>query len=77
MVAHDVGSLIHTIEEAVLPAGSTGGNYICPYCSLRNLSEKELWYHCPAYHINAEQVLMGNCPVCRQRISEPMQVIRI
>lgn len=77
MVAHDTDSLLRTIEEAVIPAGSDGGNLVCPYCSLRNLSESEMWYHCPAYHINwpNEVFVTKHCPICRELLNEPLQVI--
>jgi hypothetical protein len=77
MVAHDIESLLRTIEEAVIPAGSQGGSLVCPYCSLRNLSENEMWYHCPAYHINwpNEVPVTNNCPICRETLHEPLQVM--
>jgi hypothetical protein len=77
MVAHDVPSLVRTIEEAVIPAGREGGRLTCPYCSLKNLSSKEMWYHCPAYHINwpNEQLVTNNCPICREQLREPLQVL--
>lgn len=78
MVAHDADSILRTVSEAVIPAGRHGGNYMCPYCNLCNLSEKELWYHCPAYHINwpNEVFVTKECPICRQSLNnQPLQVI--
>lgn len=76
MVAHDHLSLLHTLEEAVIPAGDQGGDYICPYCSLDNLSEKDMYYHCPAFHINwpNEKFVTTQCPICRVNLNEPLQV---
>ena len=76
MVAHDVMSILFTVKQAVLPAGLHGGSYTCPYCSLHNLTETELYYHCPAYHINwpNDVFVTKECPICREHISGPLQV---
>jgi hypothetical protein len=77
MVAHDIGSLLRTLEEAVIPAGNNGGYFTCPYCSFKNLSENEMWLHCPAYHINfpSDVFVTNHCPICRENLSEPLQVM--
>ena len=72
MVAHDISSLVKTITECVLHAGSNGGRLTCPYCQLTNLHEDELWRHVPAYHVNwpAEvPILNPECPICNKRPS--------
>lgn len=76
MVAHDEVTLSETLHEAVLPAGRDGGRYICPYCGLRGLSEREIWYHCPTYHINwpNDVFVTDNCPICQHTLHEPLQV---
>ncbi len=76
MVAHDAQSLLFTLKQAVVPAGSNGGKFTCPYCSLHNLTETELWYHCPAYHINwpNEVFVTNECPICRDKVHGPLQV---
>jgi hypothetical protein len=76
MIAHDVDSLIRTISEAVLPAGKHGGRLTCPYCNLTNLTEEELFYHCPAFHINwPNSIFVTNeCPICKESLHEPLQV---
>lgn len=76
MVAHDVQSLLTTLNSSVFPAGRTGGNYSCPYCQLGFLSEKDMWYHCPAFHINMpnSQATGDVCPVCDKRLHGPLQV---
>lgn len=78
MVAHDVKSLLFTLKQSVVPAGSHGGRLTCPYCSLHNLTETELWYHCPAYHINwpNEVFVTNECPICRDTVNGPLQVRR-
>lgn len=76
MVAHDLASLLYTIQVAVLPSGQGGGRLECPYCRQAGFTEQELWYHCPAYHINWPQEvhLTKECPICRKKVNQPMQV---
>jgi 8-oxo-dGTP pyrophosphatase MutT (NUDIX family) len=77
MVAHDVASLLTTVTECVLHAGSSGGRYTCPYCHLGHLSEDELWRHVPAFHVNwpADVPVAPECPICSKRLSTcPLQV---
>lgn len=76
MVSHDVHSLVHTLETSVLSIGRSGGRYSCPYCPATGLTERDLWYHCPAYHINVtnESVSDTHCPICETRTRIPMQV---
>lgn len=76
MIAHDSPSLVKTLVEAVIPAGLSGGRYSCPYCQLQNLSEEEMWFHCPAYHINwPNDVRISKiCPICSREVNGPMQV---
>ena len=76
MVSHDVQSLVHTLESSVLSIGRSGGRYSCPYCPATGLTERDLWYHCPAYHINItnEAVSDTHCPICETRTRIPMQV---
>ena len=78
MVAHDVESILTTLEDAVTGAGRSGGRvYSCPYCNMPNLSERDLYYHCPAFHINVpnDSNTMDECPICRTRIRGPLQVL--
>lgn len=76
MVAHDAHSLLTTLNSSVIPAGRTGGNFSCPYCQLGFLSEKDMWYHCPAFHINMpnSQATGDVCPICEKRLYGPLQV---
>lgn len=76
MVAHDAESLAHTLQEAVIPAGNTGGHLSCPYCHLGNLSETELWFHCPAYHVNYPENMVSTnvCPICQKQVKQSLQV---
>jgi hypothetical protein len=77
MVAHDIDSLLRTFHEAVIPAGTNGGRMTCPYCQLTNLTDREMWFHCPAYHINYPNgaPLSKICPICSKPVRQPMQVI--
>lgn len=76
MVSHDVQSLLHTLETCVLSIGRSGGRYACPYCPATGLTERDLYYHCPAFHINImnENIADSFCPICEVRIRSPMQV---
>jgi hypothetical protein len=75
MVAHDVDSVLQTLDVAVTGAGRAGGRYSCPYCRMPNLSEREMFYHCPAFHINhPNDSKMDECPICRERLRGPLQV---
>ena len=53
--------------------------YRCPYCGLDGLSEREMWFHCPAFHINCpndeESTHRQQCPICREVPRDPMQVL--
>jgi len=40
------------------------GALACPYCPLSNLTEDELWRHCPLYHIQERNDKLITCPVC-------------
>lgn len=76
MVAHDVQSLMNTLNSSVIPAGRSGGNFSCPYCQLGFLSEQDMWFHCPAFHINMpnSQATGEVCPICDKRLYGPLQV---
>jgi 8-oxo-dGTP pyrophosphatase MutT (NUDIX family) len=76
MVAHDVGTLRQTLTEVVIPAGMSGGHFSCPYCQLKNLSERDMWLHCPTYHINFpnEYPMSNICPICNKQVNRPLQV---
>ena len=82
-VAHDIETLIITLKEDVLfeiPSSSYEPLYSCPYCKLNNLSEDQLWKHCPAYHINTNENNISNiCPICQKELStrDPLQVFLI
>lgn len=78
MVSHDVKSLLHTLDTCVLSVGRSGGRYTCPYCPATGLTERDLYYHCPAFHINImnENIADSYCPICEVRIRSPMQVQR-
>ena len=76
MVAHDVESIIYTMHRAVLLNNhKRKGNIVCPYCGLGGLTEDDLWYHFPAYHINnpSESATLM-CPICHQHHDDPLQV---
>lgn len=78
MIAHDIESIIQTMSEVVIPAGRQGGRFMCPYCKLSNLSEREMWHHCPTYHINwpNEVFVTKDCPICGVPLNQqPLQVI--
>jgi hypothetical protein len=78
-VVYDIETLMTTITEDVV-LGPLTGNYHCPYCGIRNMSEDELWIHCPAYHINwpNDVHVTNTCPICQLNLnSEPLQVIFI
>ena len=75
MVAHDVNSLIVILQRAVLLNNKRKGNLICPYCGLSGLTEDDLWYHFPAFHINwPNENSSVQCPICGYRHHEPLQV---
>lgn len=76
MVAHDVETLRQTLTEVVIPGGTNGGHLSCPYCNLGNLTEHDMWQHCPTYHINfPDEYPMDNiCPICHKQVSQPLQV---
>lgn len=76
MIAHDVETLRQTLVEVVIPAGMNGGHYSCPYCQLGNLTEHDMWLHCPAYHINFpnEYPMSNVCPICLKQVNRPLQV---
>ena len=40
------------------------GKYLCPICTLPNMTEDSLWYHLPLYHVNEQNVLI-KCPICQ------------
>ncbi len=73
-VTYDVDTLVRTIEEDVLQ--NRGGEFSCPFCGLSNLSEDELWRHCPAYHINWPEEHHGTaeCPICLRASRGSLQV---
>mmetsp|Transcript_20441 Transcript_20441/g.20561 ORF Transcript_20441/g.20561 Transcript_20441/m.20561 type:complete len:366 (+) Transcript_20441:151-1248(+) len=74
MVAHDVDSLIQTMDLAVMNTARRG-NLTCPYCGLNNLNEDELWHHFPAYHINWSSFTTPyHCPICNEQTRDPLQV---
>lgn len=76
MVAHDVNSLVSTLDIAVTGAGRSGGRFICPYCRMPNLTERDLYFHCPTFHINCSNNAGSNeqCPICDQQVRGPLQV---
>ena len=82
MVAHDISSLLQTLNEAVLfnaESHDTLGSYNlyqCPYCQLKGLSEAEMWFHIPAYHINWPNnvPVTDICPICNDYYNKPLQV---
>jgi rubrerythrin len=76
MVAHDYASLAETLTTAVTGAGRSGGRYTCPYCRMPNLTEREMYFHCPAFHINYPNntEATDECPICRIRTRGPLQV---
>lgn len=53
--------------------------YQCPYpqCGVTNLTEDDLWRHCPLYHIGTPNAQRIDCPICHQqcgRNGKPFQV---
>mmetsp|Transcript_11987 Transcript_11987/g.19804 ORF Transcript_11987/g.19804 Transcript_11987/m.19804 type:complete len:277 (+) Transcript_11987:432-1262(+) len=75
MVAHDISSILKALRVAVIPSGLSG-RYSCPYCPFRNMTERDIWYHCPTYHINwpTGNEMSAECPICRERLRTPLQV---
>lgn len=75
MVAHDVETLRQILTEVVIPSG-LNGHFSCPYCNLGNLTEYDMWLHCPAYHINFpnEYPMSNVCPICQKQVNRPLQV---
>jgi ADP-ribose pyrophosphatase YjhB (NUDIX family) len=75
MAAHDVSSLVCVLSESVMFSGDNNGSYQCPACGLEGLSESELFYHLPAYHINiSNEEIPRNCPICGPLLRTPLQV---
>eukprot|EP01033_Poteriospumella_lacustris_P000130 gene130-81_t len=74
MVAHDVETLRQILTEVVIPSG-LNGHFSCPYCNLGNLTEYDMWLHCPAYHINFpnEYPMSNVCPICQKQVNRPLQ----
>ena len=81
MVSYDAESILKTLDLAVMSTGRAGGRYTCPYCDTTGLSERDMWYHCPAYHINFPnergQDKSEECPICRERLRGPLQVYAV
>jgi 8-oxo-dGTP pyrophosphatase MutT (NUDIX family) len=74
MVAYDLSSIHQVLSESVLFAGLNHGCISCPICRLPNLTEEELWYHMPSYHINApNEKFSKKCPICGEMASRPLQ----
>lgn len=75
MVAHDIQSLLKVLNESVLFSGDNNGVYQCPICNLDGLTERELFYHMPTYHINIPNECVPQfCPICGPLTSKPLQV---
>ena len=75
MVSYDTISIIQTITNAVFPTGKGGGTLTCPFCGLTDLTEDELWYHMPAFHINVpNEKTPKSCPICNKLSKKPIQV---
>jgi 8-oxo-dGTP pyrophosphatase MutT (NUDIX family) len=75
MVSHDAPSLVCVLSESVMFSGDKNGPYQCPACGLEGLSEIELFYHLPAYHINTpNEGIPKNCPICGPLLKTPLQV---
>lgn len=75
MVAHDVSSIINTLTTAVMNVGNNGGFYVCPYCDYHSLTEEEMWYHMPTFHINCKnESKRVQCPICQELTHDPLQV---
>jgi len=67
--------------DMVSQLGRDIGSYVCPYCYAEDLTQKDLWTHCPLYHINVpnrvQKRSINCCPICMKYQSLPMMVIRI
>lgn len=71
MVTSECSDLIKVFMLAIWKVGKKMGALSCPLCGMPGLTETELWYHCPTYHINMlEQKL--RCPIC-ETSAEPVQ----
>ena len=64
--------------EMVSQLGKDVGPYVCPYCHTRDFTQKDLWIHCPLYHINVPNSVQRHrdncCPICMNIQSLPMMV---
>jgi len=64
--------------DMVSQLGRDVGPYVCPYCHAKKFTEKDLWIHCPLYHINVPNSVQKHkdncCPICMNIQSLPMMV---
>lgn len=70
MVSH-VKAHVEEAKAAVLRARPTqaGGGLRCPVCRCGGLTEDQLWWHLPTFHISCRSatLLRGECPLCGKR----------
>ena len=67
---------LRAIEEVIAMLRTEAcrqGHYTCPFCHKTNLTEDQLWQHCPLYHIN-EVNTSRRCPLCNHASKHPFQV---
>ena len=75
MISYDLESVLKVLHECVLFSNERNGSYKCCVCGLEDLTENELWYHLPTYHINVpNQRISNHCPICERSCHEPLQV---
>lgn len=64
--------------DMVSGLGRDAGPYVCPYCHSKGFTQKDLWIHCPLYHINVPNNVQKQknncCPICMNIQSLPMMV---
>ena len=64
--------------DMVSQLGRDVGPYVCPYCRTKNFTQKDLWIHCPLYHINVPNSIQQHkdncCPICMNIQPLPMMV---